>query len=301
MPGGVSYVAHETSGVQSVSPSELVRVAQARLAGELQSLPAWDTPQLWARVYSRMPQQSISFGAMVHLIRVAARRNQGRVARELFVLLLERTEGLNRRWADRTVHSTSSLHGDAGLAVREDLRQELTLRLWESVALADAESWELFFQRALAYAQRHTATLYMEQRGYWNRRTTGRRATRPEVANSAPRSTTSALSAEVTADDVRDEYRYDVDTMVPEMPMLSAADIASVSSEFAAADLTDLRDLVARLPREQQIAVVLRHWQQASEVEIAETLGVTTRTVRNYLRRAHMRLRELYEGTEALA
>jgi DNA-directed RNA polymerase specialized sigma24 family protein len=83
--------------------------------------------------------------------------------------------------------------------------------------------------------------------------------------------------------------------------MLSASHLAAVASEFAAADLTDLRDLVTRLPREQQIAVVLRHWQQASEVEIAAALGVTTRTVRNYLRRAHMRLRAWYEGTETLA
>ncbi len=301
MSDGVSYVTQETAGTQPVSPSELVRMARARLAGELQSLPAWDSPQLWARVYSSVPQQSVSFGAIVHLIRVAARRDAGRIARELFVLLLERTEGLNRRWAEQTVHGISSLRGTNGLAVREDLRQELTLRLWEAVALTDAESWELFFQRALAYAQRHTATTYMEQRGYWNRRATNRRAIQSRAAPVALPAAASAVAVSLIADDTPYERRYDGESRAPEVSMLGASHLAAVASEFVVADLTDLRDLVARLPREQQIAVVLRHWQQASEVEIAAALGVTTRTVRNYLRRAHMRLRAWYEGTETLA
>ncbi len=298
----MSHVAQETAGTQPVSPGELIRVARARLTSELQSLPAWDSPQLWARVYSSVPQQSVSFGAIVHLIRVAARRNEGRAARELFVLLLERTEGLNRRWAEQTVRGISSLRGATGLAVREDLRQELTLRLWEAVALAGAESWELFFQRALAYAQRHTATTYMEQRGYWRRRPTNRRAVQSRATPTAPASTASAVSVAVIADDdtpyERYERRHDVDSSVPEVSMLSASHLATVASEFAAADLTDLRDLVVRLPREQQIAVVLRHWQQASEVEIAAALGVTTRTVRNYLRRAHKRICVCARGTK---
>lgn len=292
---------HEMVGVQSASASELVRLAQARLAGELQALPQWDTPQLWARVYSTAPQQAVSFGALVHLIRKAARRDEGRVARDLFVLLLERTEGLNRRWAEQMVRGTSELHGAAGLTVREDLRQELTLRLWESVALAYGESWELFFQRSLAYAQRHTATAYMEQRGYWNRRAKGRLTIlAANVAARAPLPL-GATQAAVVADEVQDQYRSGASATEPGDARLRALDSASVGSEFAAADLTDLRELVTRLPREQRIAVVLRHWQQASEVEIAETLGVTTRTVRNYLRRAHVRLREWYEGTEVLA
>ncbi|MGZ3677066.1 MAG: RNA polymerase sigma factor [Ktedonobacterales bacterium] len=290
----------ETTGVQIASASELVLAARARLAAELQELPGWDTPQLWARVYSPVPHQAVSFGALVHLIRVALRRNEGRTARELFVLLLERTEGLNRRWAEQAVRRTPGLRGPAGLVVREDLRQELTLRLWESVALGGGEAWELFFQRSLAYAQRHTAISYMEQRGYWNHRTTAKRAGHPIAASISAHSTLGATSGTLVAEDMWGRRGSDVGDATYEVSMLRALDIAAPGGDFAAADLTDLRELVTRLPREQRIAVVLRHWQQASEAEIAETLGVTTRTVRNYLQRAHQRLRMWYEGTEAL-
>lgn len=43
--------------------------------------------------------------------------------------------------------------------------------------------------------------------------------------------------------------------------------------------------------------MILRFWRQADEREIAEALGgVTTRTVRNILRRAYTLLRERYAG-----
>lgn len=290
----------ETTGTHAASASELVLVARVRLAGEVQSLPEWDTPELWAKIYSTVPQEAVSFGALVKLIRVAEKRNEKGIARELFVLLLERTDGLNRRWAEQVVRGTPGLRGAPGTMVHEDLRQELTLRLWESVALTSGEAWELFFQRSLAYAQRHTAIAYMEQRGYWNHRTAARRANQPVIIGAATHSTAWVASDVVVAESKwgqRDHAGRDA-TNAPYEP--HTLDMVTKGDEYAAADLTDLRDLVTRLPREQRIAVVLRHWQQASEMEIAETLGVTTRTVRNYLQRAHERLRKWYEGTETL-
>jgi RNA polymerase sigma factor (sigma-70 family) len=62
-----------------------------------------------------------------------------------------------------------------------------------------------------------------------------------------------------------------------------------------AAELAELRLLVANLPPRERIAVILRFWQQADEREVAEVLwGITTRTVRNILRRAYTRLRARY-------
>ena len=273
-------MAQETAGARLAPASELVRAARVRLAGELDQLPAWGTPQLWARIHSTVPQQSVSFGALAHLIRVAVGRGESHSARELFVLLLERSEGLNRRWAEQTVRNTSGLRGPAGLAVREDLRQELTLRLWEAVALDGGEAWELFFQRSLAYAQRHTATAYMEQRGYWSRRVAGRRVPLAVAAGGVVLASTALVT-----DGAPEQHA---------LHTLPAPDMAVIGGDFTAAELADLRDLVARLPREQRIAVVLRHWQQAPETEIAQALGVTTRTVRNYLRRAYASLREWY-------
>ncbi len=69
---------------------------------------------------------------------------------------------------------------------------------------------------------------------------------------------------------------------------------------FSSAELSDLRELVRRLPVRPRMAIVLRYWQDATEGEIAEALGgVTTRTVRNYLRQGHTLLRGWYAECEA--
>jgi hypothetical protein len=57
--------------------------------------------------------------------------------------------------------------GESTAIVREDLLQELTLHLWSEIALGDNEAWEIFFTRALSFAQRPVATAFMERNGYW--------------------------------------------------------------------------------------------------------------------------------------
>jgi RNA polymerase sigma factor (sigma-70 family) len=258
---------------------ELVRLARTRLTAELDLLAPWDTSLLWARLRARTPQQAVSLGALVHCIRLAARAGDQRAARELFVRLLERIELRNARWARRTVARTAGLFGAAGEQVREDLRQELTLRLWEQIVVRDGEGWELFFQRSLDYAQRHVADALMRQRGYWPG-TTGASGERARLVPAF------LASLDRTPDE--------------DAPPAEADALADSADQFTAADLADLRALVTRLPAHERLVVLLRYWDGASEAEIARALGgVTTRTVRNYLRRACERLRGWYEAAEA--
>lgn len=259
--------------------AELVRLARVRLAAELDTLAPWDTPLLWARLRTRTPQQAVSLGALAHCVRLAVRAGDQRAVRELFVRLLERTELPNARWARRTVARTTGLFGAAGEQVREDLRQELTLRLWEQIVLRDGEGWELFFQRSLDYAQRHVADMLMRQRGYW-----------PSTAGASRERAWLVPAFLASLDRTPNE----------DAPATEVDALADSADQFTAADLADLRALVARLPAHERLAVVLRYWDGASEAEIARALGgVTTRTVRNYLRRACARLRGWYEAAEA--
>jgi hypothetical protein len=98
---------------------------------------------------------------------MAMRRRDSSAAREIFVLLLGRTERLNRERALRAIARTPSLRGGSITTVREDLLQELTLHLWSEMAIGNDEAWEIFFTRALSFAQRHVATAFMERNGYW--------------------------------------------------------------------------------------------------------------------------------------
>ncbi|MFA1540371.1 SigE family RNA polymerase sigma factor [Actinomadura monticuli] len=63
-------------------------------------------------------------------------------------------------------------------------------------------------------------------------------------------------------------------------------------------DRSEMHDALGRaldrLPERQRLAVMLRYYEDMSEREIAETLGVSVGTVKSTVSRAMTRLRELY-------
>ena len=257
--------------------STLVQLARARLTNELDRLPQWGSPALPALLRITTRPQPASLGALTHFLRSAVRQGDTQMARDLFTALLIRIEALNALWATRTVRRTPGLGGSAGETVREELLQELALALWQQIGCGSSEAWELFFFRALGYAQQHTATASMEQRGYWRR----------DGQQRSPQALVVLLSQLGSSSD-------DGEVMSGADP----ADPADPSDAFSLADLTDFRALVLALPIRERMAVVMRFWQRAPEAEIADALGVSTRMVRSYLRRAYDTLRRAYGGAE---
>lgn len=146
----------------------------------------------------------------------------------------------------------------------EDLAQELALHLWEELALREGEGWELFFRRAMVFARAQVARRYLERHGY------------------RPGQRLVLFFSEIATSD--DDAPANADG--PPLP--------EPRDPFTAADLADLRGYVEQLPPRERAAVVMRYWQRAREHEIAAALGVTSRTIRNLLRKAHARLYALY-------
>jgi RNA polymerase sigma factor (sigma-70 family) len=214
-------------------------------------------------------------GARVYYIRVARAEGRHRLARELFVGLLEEIEASCAAWARRCVVRTVGIPRGERERLGEELRQELALRLWDEVSLGKKPGWELFFFRALTFAEQHIASALMQQRGYWP---TSGKARQQEPAH-------------------RLLIRLQSEERTDRQPSVALTDPMSF---FSSAELSDLRELVRRLPVRPRTAIVLRYWQDATEGEIAEALGgVTTRTVRNYLRQGHTLLRGWYAECEA--
>jgi DNA-directed RNA polymerase specialized sigma24 family protein len=260
------------------APETLVALARHRLDDELRALPPLTTSIGRRALLADRPNGACSFGALAHAIRAAAQAGQMDEARELFVALLRRTDGLNRRWV-ATALSWAPISADERRECAQDLAQELTLYLWEQLARRDDAAWELFFSRSLDYAQSRVATLYLRRQGLL----TDPRARRPERGLAL---VFSRLASAPDSASGADEF--------------AAESSLAATPTFSQAELADLRALVARLPARERLAVVMRFWQQASEAEIAVALGgVTTRAVRYTLGRAYARLRTWYAGEDA--
>lgn len=260
-------------------PGEIIALARARRAFELGRLPGWGatlSPLLWQRLRER--EGGVSSGTLVAILRDAVRQRQMTVTKDVFVLLLERTEAANAFWARQTVRRIAGIAGIAGIApdtarmIHEDLRQDLTLYLWEEVALRESEGWELFFRRAIAFARARVATRYLDRHGY------------------RPGQRLLLFFSDIAASAARTEQDED--------DALDATALAEPHDPFDAADLADLRGYVEQLPPRERAAVVMRYWQRAREHEIADALGVTARTVRNLLHRANAQLYALYTRSD---
>ena len=252
----------------------LLALARRRLAAELAVLPPFGSPAWRAAMLSESGAIGVSFGALVHAIRLATALGQMDDARELFVSLLRRMDGLNRRWVAKSLWSLAIV-GSERFERAQDLAQDLTLLLWEQIGLRDDGAWELFFQRALAFAQSHVATAYARRQGL----RADPRARQPERGL--------AIVFSRMAADADDDGAG------------SGGADGTDSAPFSRAEFADLRALVSHLPERERLAVVLRFWQQASEAEIALALGgVTTRAVRYTLARAYRRLGAWYAGEE---
>lgn len=263
--------ATSTAHLELPQTDQLIATARTRLDQELAQLPPLASPAFWRALQGTSDAGTVSPGALVHILREAVARRDQPTARELFILILLRVATANAAWARRTAQRIWSVPAEIRRTIEEDLEQELTLHLWEQLALRAAETWEIFFRRSLDYAQRHVATAYMVRNGYWRD---------PQAAQPA-RGLAILLSQ-----------------LALKMPEVSSGGSDGAQQlQMHTAELADLRLLVANLPAKERIAVILRFWQQADEREIAEALGgVTTRTVRNILRRAYTLLRARYAG-----
>jgi RNA polymerase sigma factor (sigma-70 family) len=252
---------------QSLTRAERESLARERLAAELVAVPPIGSPALRTRLRDAQGSAAIASGALVALLRAAVRAHDASLVEELFIALLHRLEDPNTRWAVCVVAQTPAARS-MRQSIREDLKQELTLHLWQRLARESDPAWELYFGRALAFAQRRVARSYMRRNGYW-------------PASAQPEALPALLLSRLA--------RYTGDDEAPANDLMAASD-----DLLSVADLADLRALVLRLPYRERSAVVVRFWLGAREHEIAHALGVTTRTVRNALRRAYTQLRAEY-------
>jgi RNA polymerase sigma factor (sigma-70 family) len=91
-----------------------------------------------------------------------------------------------------------------------------------------------------------------------------------------------------------------------ELPSAAPPDTTGGDEAGAATDRLTLEAALRRLTPRQRAVVVLRFYEDLTEVQAADALGVTTSTVKSQTRVALQRLRELvpdeassFEGVEA--
>lgn len=90
---------------------------------------------------------------------------------------------------------------------------------------------------------------------------------------------------------VRQSLRWRTRRASSEMPFADPPEVVSPDGTAGLAEADAVRAALRRLPVEQRAVLVLRFWEQRSEAEIAEVLGVAPGTVKSRTSRALAALR----------
>jgi RNA polymerase sigma factor (sigma-70 family) len=249
-------------------------VRRAELDTQFHALPPVGTAEYWRSIENAPAEQSLPLEVVTRCCRERLAAGAVRDSERIFECMVRRTARAMDIWAWRIARHARD---KAQRQLREDLEQECYMKLWEELA-DDGPTFLLEnFAHALNRLQQHVAHDVMEKAGEWQR---------PGTATSSrvPRGKIASLQAEPGRDD--------------EDPMPDRLADPAAEQAFERADLSDLRDLVTKLPPELRDLILDRFWRGISQEEIAAERNITARTVYNRLKAVRKQLGVRYAGDE---
>jgi len=249
-------------------------VRRAELDTQFHALPPVGTAEYWRSIENAPAEQSLPLEVVTRCCRERLAAGAVSDSERIFECMVRRTARAMDIWSWRIARHARD---KAQRQLREDLEQECYMKLWEELA-DDGPTFLLEnFAHALNRLQQHVAHDVMEKAGEWQR---------PGTATSSrvPRGKIASLQAESGRDD--------------EDPMPDRFADPAAEQAFERADLSDLRDLVTKLPPELRDLILDRFWRGISQEEIAAERNITARTVYNRLKAVRKQLGVRYAGDE---
>jgi RNA polymerase sigma factor (sigma-70 family) len=244
---------------------------RAALDARFAALPPAGTTAWWGAIERTDGPDALPYEVLARCYR--ARPAADDTERVLTAILLRIGPSV-RRWAAVTAAKAPS--GQRG-ELAKDLEQECYLKLWQELENPEKRFIVENFGGALMRLQQHTAHDLMLKAGEW---------TRPGVARPqrVPTGQTERLQAEPEADGT--------------LPLGATLADRRAQDDLDRVELSDLLDLVRRLPEDKRAIIEEIYWQHRTQAEAAAAHGVTERTVRNWLAAALRELKIRYRGGE---
>jgi RNA polymerase sigma factor (sigma-70 family) len=237
------------------------------------SLPTYGSKEFWRRVEEwREECLALPLEVLVKVLRADALARDDRSAqRRLFAVIVARVQEANERWVERVLCRMSLLSGERR-AVAADLYADLCEQLLRSLLDEEQSFWEEHFYHSLRFARGRVHENFLRREGRWYKTT-------PGPGERVPYTLVESLE--------RAEQR-------PGMEHLHEVADARAEQAFLQVEQADSVALLLRLPARQRAIVWLIFWEDCSTKTVGELLGISERTVRNRLRAALTRLRQIF-------
>jgi RNA polymerase sigma factor (sigma-70 family) len=264
--------------INRVSHDDGVEVVKqyATLAQEYEAPPAYSTSAFW---YT-LEDTSIAIEVLVRCLRLCIASQDHAKRNCILEWIIKRIQTSNEYWASNVLKNLS-VPSDERQALLADLYADLCENVVRALLDGKRLFWEENFFRCLHFAQMHTYHAFMLREGYW-------RDYRMQKGTRIPRVLMIRLEQMIQQNDEASTYFVNPEDERAQKMLLSVEQM-------------DILQLVHLLPEKLKTTILLIFWEGRTEKEVARTLGITDRTVRNRISKALQLLQCLLERESALS
>ncbi len=247
---------------------------RAELDALFRALPLAGDAAYWRRIEGADTESALPLEVLVRCVRTFTAAGAFNDAHRVFDVIMRRIQTPVERWAWKIAQQARS---GMKTELHEDLAQECYEKLWKELADDGPTFLQIHFVTALQRLCQHIAQDTMEKAGE-------RRRKGVENPTRIPRAETDSIEAKPKGED--------------EVPLVDQITDMSVQHAFDQAELSDLLDLVMKLPLDQRTIILDRFWDGRSQQETATKLGISDRMVRYRLQLILHDLGVRYQGGE---
>ncbi len=261
--------------VQAVDDGEQAFAGhRTHLAQLYAALPPYGSLAYWRSVEEPDMHRALPLEVLVKCIRTSIARGDSVGRKRTFEMLFRRIATSNEHWANNVLKDRHFTTGEQAVFVN-DLYADICERIMRAVIDPNRLFWEENFLHCLRFERRHVYEIFMKQEGRWL-------YTREKKGDRVPR----VLIASIDQPEQQPDVELSVSLLEDEM----------ARKALLAVEHSDLPRLIVRLPDRLKAVVLLIFWEDRTEKDTAQILGITDRTVRYRLKRALRLLSRILEA-----
>lgn len=247
---------------------------RAELEVQFHALPLPGKVEYWRRIEDTHVESALPLEVVARCIRERLGAGAISDAHRILEIIVRRIQSGVDKWAWRVARSARS-----GMKpeLQKDLAQQCYMKLWQELAGGGKTFLLDNFVVGLRRICQHVAREMMEQAGEWPRPGV-------ETPTRIPRAEMESIEAKPKGED--------------DVPLSEQIPDANVHDAFDQVELSDLLDLVEKLPEDQRAMIYDIYFKGRSQKEIGEGLHISDRMVRYRLKRILDELRARYQGGE---
>lgn len=267
------YYRMKESGVD-VNHDDPFAARRAQMDEEFHELPRAGSADYWRRIEQPTVGQELPLEVLARCLRERLATGPVADAHRIFEALMRQIAVGVGKWAWSIARQAKS-----GMApqLRDELEQECYMKLWEELQ-GNAPTFLLEnFDHKLDRICQHVAHSVMEKAGEWKRRGV-------ENPTRIPSGEIESIQAEPEGEG--------------ELPLAARLVSASAQRDLDLAEYSDLLGQAEQLPPDERAIIEGLFHDGRTQEEVAAELGVTSRTIRNRLKKILRTLLESYQGGE---